>query len=108
MLHADPTGHPGRIGSLAPYQEIRFGNLEFSVDSRGDLSFVGLAIPSDEAEDSEALTSDLPLDSVLGSILADDSALSPDPVTVPKGQGSAPAEHTFCTDTLEVNSESPR
>ena len=51
---------------------------------------------------------DLPLDSVLGSIPADDLALSPDPVTVPEGQGSAPAKHTFCTDTLVVNSESPR
>ena len=83
VLHADPTGHPGRIESLAPDQEIRFGNLEFSVDSRGDLSFVGLAISYDEPEVSEALTLDLLLDTALESILADDLALSPDPVTEP-------------------------
>ena len=85
VLHADPTGHPGRIGSLAPDQEIRFGNLEFSVDSRGDLPFAGLVVSSDEPEVSEALTSDLPLGSALWSIPADDLVLSPDPVTVPEG-----------------------
>ena len=37
VLHADPTGRLGRVESFAPNQEVRFGNLEFSVDSRGDL-----------------------------------------------------------------------
>ena len=83
-MHANPTGHLGRVRSFAPDQEIRFGNLEFSVDSRGDLSFAGLAISSDEPEVSEALTLDLFLDSALGSIPADDLALSLDPVTVPE------------------------
>ena len=33
VLHADQTGHLGRVESFAPDQEIRFGNLEFSADS---------------------------------------------------------------------------
>ena len=33
VLHADPTGHLGRVESFAPDQEVRFRNLEFSVDS---------------------------------------------------------------------------
>jgi hypothetical protein len=46
VLHADPIGHLGRVGSFTPDQEIRFGNLDFVADSQGDLILAGsLASP---------------------------------------------------------------
>src|SRR6266566_3497419 len=79
VLHADPTGRLGRVGTFAPDQEVRFGNLEFSVDSRGDLLLTGLAISSYAPEDSKALTSDFALHPAHGINPDEDLASSPDP-----------------------------
>ena len=47
VLHADPVGHLGRVDSFTPDQEIRFGNLEFVADSRGDLILMGSSASPD-------------------------------------------------------------
>ena len=41
VLHADSADHLGRIGNFAHGQEIHFGNLEFTADSRDNLFLVG-------------------------------------------------------------------
>ena len=45
MLHADPTVHLGQIDGLALSEEIKFGNLEFFTDPRGDLVLAGFSAP---------------------------------------------------------------
>ena len=40
-LYADSTGHLGQIKNFAPGQTIKFGNLEYAADARGELAFSG-------------------------------------------------------------------
>ena len=104
VLHADPTGCLGQVGSFAPDQEVRFGNLEFSVDSQGDLSLTGLAVSSEAPEDSEALTSDVVFNPAHRANPSDDLDLGSDPAIAPDRQTPTPAEYTSCADASEVNS----
>lgn len=100
--HANPTVRLGMVGTFSPDQEIRFGNLEFSTDSRGDLLLTGLATSYDAPEESEALSPDFILNSTHRSGLEEDLAFSSDPVIASEGQESAPAEHILCTGASEV------
>ena len=43
VLHANPTGHLDQINIFGPEHRIRFGNLEYVADARGDLVFAGFA-----------------------------------------------------------------
>ena len=106
VLHADPTGHLGRVGSFAPDLEVRFGNLEFFVDSRGDLSLTGLEVSPVTPEDSEALFSDPSFGPAHGIYPGEAPPLSPDLVIVPDVQTSVLAEHSPCADALKVHSGS--
>ena len=40
-LRANSLGHLGQIDSYAPGHQIRFGNLNYTADIRGDLIFDG-------------------------------------------------------------------
>ena len=106
VLHADPTGRLGRVESFAPDQEVRFGNLEFSVDSRGDLSLTGLAVSPAMPDDPEALTSDSLSGSAYGICPGGGPILSSDQVIAPDSRTPVLAEHTPCTDASEVDSGS--
>jgi hypothetical protein len=57
MLHAGPAGLLGRVDSFTPDQEIRFGNLEFVTDSRGDLILTGSSASPEGPVNLEASTS---------------------------------------------------
>jgi len=46
VLHANPTGHLDQIKNFAPEHQIRFSNLEYVVDTRGNLIFAKLTAPS--------------------------------------------------------------
>jgi hypothetical protein len=58
VLHTNPTHHLDQINNFAPKHRIRFGNLEYVTDTRGNLVFagfvassctpVGLAVPTPE------------------------------------------------------------
>ena len=39
VLHANPTGRLDQIDNFAPEHRIRFSNLEYFADRRGDLVF---------------------------------------------------------------------
>jgi hypothetical protein len=41
VVHADSVGHLGRIENFSLGQTIRFGNLEYATNSRGELTFSG-------------------------------------------------------------------
>ena len=42
-LRANLLGHPEQIDSYAPRHPVRFGNLNYTADIRGDLIFDGLS-----------------------------------------------------------------
>lgn len=57
MLHVDRIGRLGQVKSFTPDQEIRFRNLEFITDSRGDLTLTKFSAPPEELANPVALTS---------------------------------------------------
>ena len=57
MLHADPAGRLSRVDSFTLDQEIRFENLEFIADSRGDLVLTKLSAPLEGPMSPDTLTS---------------------------------------------------
>ena len=101
VLHASPTGRLGQVGSFSPDQEIRFGNLEFVTDSRGDLILAGLSALPEGPIDPEVLTSD-PAYPITGLAATPDPALSSDPISALDCLGSSSAEHDH-----EVISDTP-
>ena len=50
-LHANSLGHLEQIDSYAPVHQVRFGNLNYTADIRGDLIFNGFG-PAPGAPDS--------------------------------------------------------
>ena len=108
MLHADLTSHLGKIGNFARVQEIRFGNLEFTANSRGDLSLTEPSVSSDGPETLEALTSGPLSVPTFRSIPIGELALSLDSVIAPEHQGSILAEYAPREDVPEFGSEDPR
>lgn len=60
ILHAGPTNHLGQVENFAPNQIVRFGNLEYTADSHGDLALSGW-MPGwlENSSNTVALTSDL-------------------------------------------------
>lgn len=55
--HADSTGHLDQVDSFAPEHQIRFDNLEYVTDARGDLIFTGFSASRETPADPEASTS---------------------------------------------------
>ena len=50
-LRANSLGHLEQIDSYAPGHQVRFGNLNYTADIRGDLIFNGFG-PAPEAPDN--------------------------------------------------------
>ena len=51
VLDANPTCHLDQINNFAPEHRIRFGNLEYIADARGDLVFAGFTTVPDTPAD---------------------------------------------------------
>ena len=56
VLQANPTSHLDQVDSFAPQHQIRFGNLEFVADARGDLVLTGYSTLTEAPENPETLT----------------------------------------------------
>ncbi|KAE8785519.1 hypothetical protein D1007_40759 [Hordeum vulgare] len=82
VLHADPAGHFGQVGSFTPGQEVRFGSLEFTTDPRGVLVLTRLLAPFEESKTPDVLTSEA-VDPATGVTLNLGPALEPDVVDTP-------------------------
>ena len=94
-----------QAGSFAPEQEIRFGDLEYVTDARGDLVINGfLALPR-EPTNPEALTSDSLSVPIPGPGLGSDLALSSDPTPAPENQVLPLAGHIRSIGAPELNSD---
>ena len=91
MLRTNLIGRFEQVDSYAPGDQIKFGNLNYIADIRGDLVFDGFAssntTPCPRQEDS----SDPLLDPVQGSTLIPTPTLDPERVTSSEDGSVSPA-----------------
>ena len=86
-LRANSLGHLEQIDSYAPSHQIRFGNLNYMADIRGDLIFDGFG-PVPGAPDSYGEHGlDLLSDNARNIIPAIARDLNPEQVALPKDRG---------------------
>ena len=83
-LHNDPSSRPGQDGSFTPSRKIRFGSLEFTADSRGDLTPAKPLVPLKKSANPDVLTSGMETDDMRNL------ALDPDSI---RTIGKTPAKH---------------
>ena len=79
-LWANSLGHLEQIESYAPGRQDRFGNLNFTVDVRGDLIFDGLEPQPSAPHCYNGHDLALPPNSALVAAHKSASALSPEPI----------------------------
>ena len=90
-LRANSLGHLEQIDSYAPGHQVRFGNLNYTTDIRGDLIFNGFG-PVPEAPNSrDEHGLDLLSDVARDIILAEASDINPGQAASPKDGGLDPA-----------------
>ena len=90
-LRANSLGHLEQIDSNAPGHQIKFGNLNYTADIRGDLIFDGFG-PAPGAPDSyHGHGLDLLSDDMRGITPAVAPDLNPEQVALPNDGGMDPA-----------------
>ena len=91
VLRANSLGHLEKIDSYAPGHQIKFGNLNYTADIRGDLIFNGFgAVPgASDSHDEHGL--DLPSDNAQDIAPAAALDLDLEQVASPKDGGVDPA-----------------
>ena len=102
-LRANSLGHLEQIDSYAHGHQIRFGNLNYTADIRGDLIFDGFGpVPgAPDSHDEHGL--DLLLDNAQDIILAVTLDLNPEQIALPKDRGVGPAPQAAHSSALEPN-----
>ena len=102
-LRANSLGQLEQIDSFAPGHQIRFGNLNYTADIRGDLIFDGFGpVPgAPDSHDEHGL--DLLSDNARNIIPPISPDLNPEWVVLPKDGGVDPAPQAAYSSTLEPN-----
>ena len=102
-LRANSLGHLEQIDSYAPGHQVRFGNLNYTADIRGDLIFdgFGLAPGAPDSHDEHGL--DLLSDNGRDIIPAVAPDLNPEQDALPKDGGVDRAPQAACSSALEPN-----
>src|SRR4051812_18556482 len=93
-LRANSLGHLEQIESYTPGHQVRFGNLNYTADIRGDLIFDGLEPMPGAPHDHDEHDLDLSSDSVREITPATTPALNPEQV--------APSEDGWIDPTMEA------
>ena len=102
-LRANSLGHLEQIDSYAPDHQVRFGNVNYTADIRGDFIFDGFG-PVPEAPDShDEHGLDLLSDNARDIIPAVSPDLNPEQVALPKDEGVDPAPQAAYSSVLEPN-----
>ena len=91
VLRANSIGRLELIDSYAPGHQIRFGNLNYVANIRGDMVFDGFAAPAATLCPRQGDSLDPLLDPVQGSTPIPTSALDPGQVSPSAGRGESPA-----------------
>ena len=96
VLRANSLGHLEQIESYAPGHQVRFGNLNYTADIRGDLTFDGLEPEHDLA---------LPSDSVREITPATTPALNPEQIAPSEDGWMDPATEAAHSVAIEPNTD---
>ena len=100
-LRANSLGQLEQIDSFAPGHQIRFGNLNYTADIRGDMIFDGFGpVPgAPDSHDEHGLH--LLSDNARDTIPAVTQDLNPEHVALPKNGGMDPASRTARSSAVE-------
>ena len=90
-LRANSLGHLEQIDNYAPGHQIRFGNLNYTTDIRGDLIFDGFGPAPGVPNSHDKHSLDLLSDNARGITPAVVSYLNLEQVSLPKDGGVDPA-----------------
>ena len=105
VLRANSLGHLEQIESYAPGHQVRFGNLNYTADIRGDLIFDGFepmsGAPHDHDEHDLALT----LDCVQEITPATTPALNPEQIAPSEDGWIDPATEAAHSSAVEPKTE---
>ena len=91
VLRANSLGHLEQIESYAPGHQVRFGNLNYTADIRGDLIFDGFEPMSGAPHNHDEHDVTLPSDSVREIASATTPALNPEQIAPSEDEGINPA-----------------
>ena len=103
VLRANSLGHLEQIESYAPGHQVRFGNLNYTADIRGDLIFDGfepmLGAPHNHDEHDLAL----PSDSVREITPATTRSFNPEQIAPSEGRWIDPAMEAALSVVIETD-----
>ena len=104
-LWANSLGHLEQIESYAPGHQVRFGNLNYTADIRGDLIFDGFEPLSGAPHNHDEHDVTLPSDSVREITPATTLALNPEPIAPSKDGWIDPAMEAALSVAIEPNTD---
>ena len=105
-LRANSLGHLEQIDSYAPGHQVRFGNLNYIADIRGDLIFDGFEPMSGAPHDHDEHDLALPSDSVREIAPAAAPVPNLEPITPSEDGWMDPATEVAHLSALEPNTDS--
>src|SRR4051812_3938006 len=106
VLRANSLGHLLQIGSYAPGRQVRFGNLNYTTDIRGDLIFDGFepVLGAPHSHDEHDLA--LPSDGVREITPVATPTLNPEQITPSENGWMDPAMEAVHSVAIEPNTDS--
>ena len=104
-LRASSLGHLEQIESYAPGRQVRFGNLNYTADIRGDLIFDGFGPMSDMPYSLDEHDITLPLDRVWEIASTTTPAVSPDQIAPSESGGIDPAMEAALSVAIEPDTD---
>ena len=104
-LRANSLGHLEQIESYAPGHQVRFGNLNYTADIRGDLIFDGFETMSGALHNHDEHDLTLPSDSVREITPLATLALDPDQIASSEDGWMDPATEAAHSAAIELNTD---
>ena len=102
-LRANSLGRLEQIDSYAPGHQVRFGNLKYTADIRGDMIFDGFGPAPGSSNNHDEHGLDLLSDDARDITPAEASDLNPGKVALPKDGGLDPAPQAVPSPVREPN-----
>ena len=104
-LWANSLGHLEQIESYAPSRQVRFGNLNYTADIRGDLILDGFEPMSGVPHNHDEHDITLPSDSVREIASATTSAVNPEQIAPSESGGIDPAMEAALSVAIEPDTD---
>ena len=106
-LRANSLGHLEKIDSYTPGHQVRFRNLNYTADIRGDLIFDGFGPASGAPNDHDVHDLDRQLDIIQNIAPATAPDFAPERITPSKDGWMDPALEAAYSSVSEPNTDSP-